>query len=245
MKHVYTALSIALTGAAHAQCTFTPIINPDPIMTCPLGFTLVSVQGTYDSYQWFENGQPITGAIYPTIEMDGASIGNNLTVQCTLDGCTEMSAPVLVDGWVFLPPYVIHGGDEANDIGPEGEMLFCEGDTALLVLSPPYTMNIQWTLDGAPIQGANNDTLVVTTDGYYSVSGAPAECLGWIQPLGLQLGLFFLEPTVGEIVVVDGQLCVSPSAPSSVQWYLNDTPIIADECFTPTITGTYTVATTY
>lgn len=245
MKHLYTALSITLTVAAHAQCTFTPVITPDPIMTCPIGFTQVSVQGTYDSYQWFENGQPITGAIYPMIEMDGASIGNNLTVQCTLDGCTEMSAPVLVDGWVFLLPYVIHGGDEAHHVGAEGEMFFCEGDTALLVMGQPYNTSIQWTLDGTAIPGATNDTLVVTSDGYYSASGAPTECPGYVQPLGLEIGMFFLPPTAGEIVEIGDQLCIYPSAPQTMQWYLNGIPIAAEECFTPTVTGTYTVATTY
>ena len=245
MKHLYTALSMVFAGAAYAQCTFTPIITPDPVMTCPVGFTQVYVEGTYDSYQWFENGQPITGAIYPMIEMDGASIGNNLTVQCTLDGCTEMSAPVLVDGWIFLLPYVIHGGDEPNNIGFEGEMFFCEGDTALLVMGQPYTTTIQWTLDGMPIPGATNDTLVVTSNGYYSASGAPEVCPGYIQPLGLELGMFFLPPTTGEIVEVDGQLCIYPTGAQTVQWYLNGAPIVAGECFTPTITGIYTVATSY
>lgn len=245
MKHVYTLLAALLSGAAHAQCTFTPVITPNPVMTCPVGFTQVFVQGTYDSYQWFENGQPITGAIYPFIEMDGASIGNNLTVLCTLDGCSEMSAPVLVDGWIFLLPYVIHGGDEPHSIGFEGEQFFCEGDTALLVMGQPYTTSIQWTLDGTPIPGATNDTLVVTTSGFYSASGAPDVCPGYIQPLGLEIGMIFLPPATAEIVEVGDQLCIYPGGAQSLQWYLNGAPFVADECFTPTVTGTYTVATTY
>ena len=108
MKHLSTALALVVTGTAYAQCTFTPTITPDPAITCPVGFLLLETQA-YDSYQWFENGQPITGQTFQVIQVDNASVGNSFTVQCTLNGCTEMSAPVVLDGWVFLLPFVILG----------------------------------------------------------------------------------------------------------------------------------------
>lgn len=244
MKHLSTALALVVTGTAYAQCTFTPTITPDPAITCPVGFLLLETQA-YDSYQWFENGQPITGQTFQVIQVDNASVGNSFTVQCTLNGCTEMSAPVVLDGWVFLLPFVIHEGDPPYAITQNGP-LHCTGDTVLLILGQPYDTGIQWTNNGTPIVGGTNDTLVVTETGNYNVSGAPSICPGFVQQLGVTITMVFDTPPVPEIVEVDDLLCVTPTPdPGSFQWYLNGAPIVADACFSPTVNGTYTVTADY
>lgn len=245
MKHLSTALALVISTSATAQCTFTPTITPDPAITCPVGFLLLQTQA-YDSYQWFESGQPITGQTFQVLQVDNASVGNSFTVQCTLNGCTEMSAPVVLDGWVFLLPFVITDGDPPHTIGGSGEAYYCAGDTAFLILGMPYDTGIQWTNNGTPLVGETNDTLVVTETGNYSVSGAPSICPGFIQQLGVTVTLVFDAPPVPGIVVVDDLLCITPTPdPGSFQWYLNGAPIVADACFAPTVNGTYTVTADY
>ncbi|MBK8949804.1 MAG: hypothetical protein IPM68_13410 [Flavobacteriales bacterium] len=97
------AASIAL-APLWAQCPFDPTIQPDPVILCPGAGEVLSTQ-VYDSYQWYKDGQPITGAIQQThavnafndggIQLHGGMHAERLHGRCP---------PVLVDGWVFLLP---------------------------------------------------------------------------------------------------------------------------------------------
>lgn len=245
MKHFVTLFLNLPVITGLAQCTFTPTISPNSVILCP-GSSEVLTTEVYDSYQWYKDGSPITGATQQTHSVsyfdDG---GASFSVEATLDGCTEMSASVLVDGWVFLLPFAITDGDPPYAITENGAF-YCTGDTAFLILGMPYDTDIQWTNNGAPMIGETNDTLVVTESGNYSVSGAPSLCPNFVQQLGVTVPMSFNAPPVPEIVVVDNLLCVTPTPdPGSFQWYLNGAPIVADACFSPTITGTYTVSADY
>lgn len=244
MKQIYAAFAIAFAGAAQAQCPFTPTISPNSVILCPGEGAVLSTE-PYDSYQWYKDGQPIAGATNQTHVVSAFNDGgSSFTAEATLDGCTEMSAALLVDGWVFLLPFVMHAGDEPIGVGPNGS-LYCEGDTALLILMPPYDINIQWTESGVPIPGATDDTLVVTTAGNYHVSGAPSLCPNFQQQLGVTIAIDFWPSFQPTIIQVDGLLCIYPNTFTGFLWYLDGEPIAADECFVPTIPGSYTVSASY
>lgn len=239
------ALSISL-GLLKAQCPFDPTIQPDPVILCPGAAEVLTTQ-VYDSYQWYKDGQPIPGAIQQTHAVNSANdAGSSFTVECTLNGCTEMSPPVLVDGWVFLLPFVMHEGDIEYGMGPNGELLFCEGDALLLTLMPPYDTNIQWTNGGVPIPGANSPTLTVTENGVYTVSGAPSICPNFIQQLGVSIVAEF-TPVVQPVIGLDmGWLCATPAG-NSYQWYLNGQLLAGADssCIMAGIPGAYTVFVDY
>ena len=156
----------------------TPTIFPNNLILCPnTSDTLFTEE--WDSYQWFKDGNLIQNATGQYYVVDAFTDGgSNFSVEATLNNCTQMSAEVLVDGWVFLPPYVITEG--LSDT-------LCIGDTLLLIMGLPYDTLIQWTRNNQPIPNGTNDTLVVTIGGSYSVSGAPSICPGFVQNLGLQL----------------------------------------------------------
>lgn len=242
MKHLSTVFALVIAGAVQAQCTFTPIITPDPAMICPGGSLSLETQA-YDSYQWFENGQPITDQTAQVLQVDNTSAGNSFTVECTLDGCTEMSAPVVLDGLSFQPPSVIRTGAWSMTFF-QGAYWYCLGQNVLLILEPPYDTNIQWKNNGTTIPGETNDTLVVTADGNYRASGAPAQCPGYVQQSSPSIGIHFQYPDMPTITVVGDQLCAAtPGGPGGWQyhWYLNGELIGSGACITPTIAGTYTV----
>jgi hypothetical protein len=191
MKLLSTLLALSCALALHAQdCPFDPTVVGNENICPNDSLTLTTQQ--YDSYQWYTRPfsgslplEPVPGATGPTFTVDYQEVPLYVAVQATLNGCTERSAEVLVDGWAFLPVFVISEGE--FEIGPNGEHIICEGDTALFTLGLPYTTNIQWYDAGEPIPGATNVKLEVTQPGQYTVSAAPAVCPDFIQYLGVTL----------------------------------------------------------
>lgn len=239
MRKLYALPTLLLPFAAQAQCPFTPTIEPAEVVLCPGESVELSTQA-YDSYQWYADGQPIDGATDQTITMQPYA---EVTVEATLDGCTEMSAPVIVDGWVFLLPFVAHAGDEPLFIDFEGTNQHCDGDTVLLIFS--YPENIEWFRNGQLIPGATDDTLIVTSSGNYTASGAPEICPNFNQPLGLEIPFEFNPVIQPEVIMIDGQLCASPQG-EAYQWFLNGAPFAGNTaCVDLGSPGSYTVDVEY
>lgn len=243
-----TLLIFCLTGAmaTRAQCPFTPTIIPSDLVLCPNESGTLSTE-VYDAYQWYKDGSPISGETGQLLAVEQwADAGSSFTVSATLEGCTEMSASVLVDSWVFLLPYVMHGGDDPTGTGPNGEALYCEGDTMLLELGLPYTENIQWINNGAPIPAPAGvaQTLVVTGTGSYTVSAAPGLCPNFIMGLGVNIAANFIPPMQPDIVAGDGQICVYPVG-NSTRWYLAGMPVATTDCIDVTSAGPYTAFVDY
>lgn len=228
---------------AFAQCPHDPTITPADLILCPNETATLSTQEA-DSYQWLKDGMPIPGAVQQTHAVNyGDDGGSVFSVIATVNGCSEASPGVLVDGWAFLLPYVISSGDEPAMIGSNGESYYCHGAFIELVAGG-VNANIQWTQDGVPIPGATGQSLVVTENGYYSMSGAPGVCPDFIMPLGVQIPVLFLEEQPPAIVQSGDQLCYAPVG-ASHQWYLNGAPFDAPACFTPTSSGEYLVEAVY
>jgi len=242
MRTFYASVAILLAVSTHAQCPHDPVVSPDNLILCPNEGGLLSTQ-TADSYQWYRDGAAIPNAVQQTLSVSSIDAGSQFSVDATVEGCTEQSPPVLVDGWLFLLPFVMHAGDEPAGITPEGAY-YCPGDTVLLMLMPPYTLGIQWTDNGVPIPGATDDTLVVTGPGAFNVSGAPEICPGFVQYLGVVIDVLFLDVVQPEIVESNGELCVSPQ-PGTFLWFLNGEPIGSGPCIAPAAAGSYTVAADY
>jgi hypothetical protein len=172
-----------ISPSATAQCTHNPTVTPNNLIFCPSGgFDTLWTQN-YQGYQWFKDGVLQVGDTLRYRRVTHLDAGSMFSVDATLNGCTERSPQVMVDGWVFLLPVVATDGLRFP---------LCIGDTLRLRLLPPYTMHIQWTNGGVPIPGATDDTLIVTTDGDYSVSGAPELCPAFLQQLGVTLSYRFI-----------------------------------------------------
>lgn len=183
-----------------AQCAFDPTVSGDTLL-CPNTTGLLTTQ-VYDSYQWYKRplfggpSVPVPGAISQTLVVDaGNDAGFYFKVEATLDTCTEFSPEVLVDGWLFLPPYTIIEGDYT--IGGNGELILCQGDTIFLISGSPYVTNVQWYDGGTPIAGANDDTLIVTVAGSYTFSGAPDICPNYVQTQFISSDVTVINCTIG------------------------------------------------
>jgi hypothetical protein len=242
MRTTLPCFLFLISLGARAQCDFNPTIIPAQVILCPDENAVLSTQ-EYDTYQWYKDGVLIDGATDQVLEVpDVDAVGASYTVEATLDGCTELSPPRLVDGWAFLPPTVMTSG-AAGWWDKWVNFYFCEGETVYLILNQPYDIDIQWTDNGVPIPGATNDTLVITDDGNYSVSGAPSICPNYNVPFGLTLTYDFVPPIEPAIALVDDELCATPEGMDGYQWYLDGDEIdgATTACITPTGAGLYTV----
>lgn len=231
--------------SSRAQCPFTPTITPDDLILCPNTGDVLTTQ-VYDSYQWYKGGAPLVGQIGQTLPVNAFNDGGyTFSVEATLDGCTEMSPEVLVDAWAFLGATIMTTGAEPLYFSQNGPV-YCGLDTVLLVMMPPYVVNVQWTNNGQPIPGATDDTLIVTTAGNYSASGAPAICPNFFQNPGVEVGILFVEPTQPQIALSGDQLCATPAG-VAYQWYLNGQPLAGTDspCIDAAQAGVYTVNVVY
>lgn len=187
-KLLFTVTIILTFGALNAQCPFEPTVTGDTLL-CPDASGILITQ-EYDSYQWyrreFTNGVPelIPGANGQVLDVNSDDLLYYFWVEATLDNCTEASPEVLVDGFVFLLPFLEHSGDYSFDPNT-GSFVICTGDTMFMMLGNPYDANITWYRNGVPIPGENSQQLAVTEAGSYTVEGAPSICPDWVQPLGL------------------------------------------------------------
>ena len=224
-----------------AQCSFTPTIIPSQPILCPESSDTLATQ-TYDSYQWYKGNNPISGATNQFYAVTENDVLDEFKVAATLNGCTELSDEVLVDGYVFLFPFVIHSGDMGTFDPDTYTTILCTGDTLILELGSPYSENIQWYDAGAEIPGANNKIFYVTESGSYHVCGAPEVCPDYIQCLGVTIDVQFVNP-IPEITLANDELISTESA--SYQWYLNGDAIsgASDQTYIPLVSGSYTVMT--
>jgi hypothetical protein len=218
-----------------------PTVTPNNLMLCPNETDTLWTQ-VFGTYQWFKDGVLIPGATQQFLVVDQFNdAGSMFSVEVTQNSCTAMSQSVLVDGWAFLPPFVIQEG--TFTIGSMGEMLMCPGDTAYLILGSPYDTNIQWTDNGVIISGATNDTLMVTQSGLYHVTGSPAQCPNFVQGLFDDITVIVQGPPT-PVITLSGSNLTTQSG-YTYQWYLNGNPIAGNTNTIPVQgPGSYTVTIT-
>ena len=214
MKRIAAFLiaTIGISPMLRAQCPHNPTVTPTNLVLCPGASDTLRTQ-VYDAYQWYRDGQLLAGDTLQYRAVSAADAGSQFTVRARLNGCDELSPPVLVDRWLFLLPVV-------QTVGLRDTL--CLGrDTLILILMQPYTTSIQWTRNGQPIPGANDDTLLVTSSGDYCVSGAPEICPNFLQTLGVIMSYTFIQCGQGTNVdpVMDAdKLLVFPNPCREMLW---------------------------
>lgn len=193
---------ICFHWSSYSQCPHAPTITPINPILCPNESDTLWTQ-SYDSYQWYKDGNLILGETNQYLVVDATNYGlSNITIEATDAGCSELSPTVLIDGWAFLLPFVTNGGDY-NFNFVNGVYEVCLNDTITFEFSSTYDSNIQWTEDGNPLTGETNSLIEITssdTTGIvnYNVCGSPSICPNYLQCLGVPLNVQFVEcGTVG------------------------------------------------
>jgi hypothetical protein len=221
------------------ECTQDPIVTPSNLVLCPNSTDTLFTQAA-DSYQWYREGVALIGATDSFLVVDAFSAaGAQYSVETTVDNCTEMSPSVLVDGWVFLPIFVISEF-------PNGETL-CEGDSVILTVGSPFTNSISWFKNGSLIEGQSESSYTVTANGTYSVTAYTGTCPDYGEtslPLDYSFGVAPV-PNIN-FFPVSNSLGTNSNAVSYV-WSLDGNPIAGatNQVYNLGDAGSYTLTCTY
>lgn len=176
-----TTLPIAVGMAPGCN---TPFIEGDT-MLCPNTEGTVSVINLtdYDSFQWYyrfgeEAFEEIEGATESSFTYDWETYDQaEFKVVAFLDGTPYESATIQIDSYNWAELTYSTTPSEDVVITPEtNTYLLCDESTITNTVNSPYDTNIQWYRDGEPIEGATEQTFIITQPGAYYVVAAPAVC---------------------------------------------------------------------
>ncbi|MFT3911053.1 MAG: T9SS type A sorting domain-containing protein [Ferruginibacter sp.] len=214
----------------------TPTVTPaGPITQCGGTVTLTSSSATGN--QWNLGGSPIGGATNQTLVV---SASGNYSVTVTNGfGCSATSANTTV---------TINPLPATPTITPVGPVTQC-GGTVTLTASTPGAW--QWNLEGSPIDGANNQTLIVSASGNYSVTVTNEfGCSATSAVTSVTINPVPATPTIsagGPITFCEGgSVTLTSSSATNNQWNLNGAPIggTTNSTLVVTASGDYTVTVT-
>lgn len=240
MLAAFTGMTSLLVNA---QCSFTPVITPDNPILCPGATDTLYTTEAFDTYQWYKNNAPIPGATKRFLVVHQyEDAGSLFKVEVTRDGCTAFSKRVLVDGWAFLPPFIIESGDVGIYDPYKNALVECPEDTLVLTMGDPYTTHVQWYNNSVPIPGANNKDYLVTKKGSYTACGAPAVCPDYVQcELVYPINVVFDKPHA-TITQRNDTLFASPAKQYQWFFYGRKIPGANSNYLLPQRNGSYTVA---
>ncbi|MCS6935074.1 MAG: T9SS type A sorting domain-containing protein [Chitinophagales bacterium] len=117
---------------------------------------LETISGDGYSYQWYRDGQPITGA--NTFAFIATQAGQ-YTVKITLGNNSVTSDPVTVT--VTAPPQAI--------ITPQANVTICNGSSVTLQANTGQGLTYQWFRNDTIIPGATNSSYMAQVPGNYTV----------------------------------------------------------------------------
>ena len=138
-----------------------PVIQIDGASTvCSPDSATMEVTGTYFSYQWYENGNPIPGDTNRTVRVSTLGINQYTVKVIDNNGCSGLSAKA----------QIIVNPQPKPVIAPASATRFCTGGSVLLNLVNAVSYSpIKWYLNGALINGATGGSYTASKSGNYTV----------------------------------------------------------------------------
>ena len=227
-----------------AQCDLHPKILPDNLILCPDATDTLYVTKEFDTYQWYKFNKAILGATQRYLPVNAYEDGGALfKVVVTKNGCTDTSKKVLVDGYAFAGPVTITNGNSSYFDVNNQVSVFCKDEPVSLFFPDPYSTNVQWYNNGEPIPGANSQEYKVTSNGSYTVTGAPQVCPTYEVCQCLPVSI-----AIDKFAVSVSRSCDTLWANKGVsfQWYLNRNviPGATSRYYLPAKKGLYSVEAT-
>ncbi|WP_461149326.1 S8 family serine peptidase [Spirosoma pulveris] len=165
---------VAVTPVTGTGTTATITPNGSTSVCQGASVLLQANTGTGLTYQWYRNGQAISGATSSTLLTAAAG---SYIVQVSNNCLPVNSAAVAITLQTAQTPTITTNG---------------------FTLTSNATTNIQWLLDGVPIAGATSPTYTVVKSGRYSVKGSVNGC-GELISGDVYLTILATEPITDDV----------------------------------------------
>jgi poly(3-hydroxybutyrate) depolymerase len=222
------------------------IFSSGPTTFCEGGSVTLTLMNSAVSWQWYQDGIIIPGALSSTYT--ASTSGFYRVTYVTGGPCSTsiVSYPVQVTvNPIPLTPVI-------SAMGP---VTFCSGGSVILAASPAGSGGTyQWNLNGTPIPGAVNDTYTAANSGNYTVTVTNGTCSSTSSATVVSVSaISLLQPTIipsGPVTFCMGGsvlLTVDPAEAGVLyEWYLDGVliPQATGVSYTATASGIYTVLAT-
>jgi hypothetical protein len=214
----------------------TPTITPGGPTTFCAGGSVTLTSSSATGNQWFLNGNPIGGE---TNQSYIASLAGSYTVVVTENGCPSAASDPTVVTVTPLPP--------TPTITPDGPTTFCTGGSVLLTSSS--ASGNQWNLNGNPIGGETNQTLLVSASGNYTVTVTVSGCSSTSDATTVTVNAIPPTPVINSAppsICAGGSILLTSTAAAGNQWFRNGVllPGETNQTYLATIAGAYSVLVT-
>jgi hypothetical protein len=233
-----TSAASPITAVTVNAVPATPAITPGgSAQFCSAGNkTLTSSSATGN--QWYLEGNLLAGATNQTVSADNPG---HYTVVVS-NGCSSASSAatnVTINPTPAKP--VITAG---------GPSTFCAGGS--VTLSSNSAAGNQWYLNGNPIIGGTNQSLMVTASGSYTAAVTSLGCAGNASdPIVVTVNPLPATPTITTpggptTFCAGGSVALTSSSATGNQWLLNGNAIggATNQVYSATASGNYTVKVT-
>ena len=214
----------------------TPVITASgSTVLCP-GNSVTLTSSAAASYQWYLNGNALSGATSQSYLVTTAGSYTVTTTNAT--GCSATSAATTVTVNTPVTPVITTSGSTT----------FCPGGSVLLNSSSATTY--QWYFNNTAISGATSQSYTATGAGNYTVTTTNASgCSATSSPT-----LITVSTPVTPVITASGptticagsSVTLTSSAATTYQWYVNNTAIsgATSQSYMANNAGSYSVTTT-
>ncbi len=228
-----TSASVTLTAAPVPPTTVT--VSGSTTICAGNSVTLTGPSAAGLTYQWFENGNPVTNGA--SSSLTATTTGSYILRVTNMNGqgCTASSGitNVTVNNNTLPPASITYTGNP----------IICYGSTLTLNANTGTGYSYVWEVDSTVINGAISSSYIAHNSGHYEVTITDQNgCTGMSSIISVAIDTP-LNPTV----TITNGIARTGNGYSTYQWYKNMVPIGGATSYSYTtnnIAGSYTVEVT-
>lgn len=223
--HVLDSITVFTYPTPH------PSLGADRIV-CYTESVVISLPGTYSSYEWFNPGNPVPVATTPTVTAYPSS-AYVLRLLDSATSCYYYTDTIHIDSF---PHPLLH-------VSASGSLGFCVGGNVTLQTDQGYS-NYNWSPSGG-----SGQAIPVTSAGDYSYTATDGNnCIRYSDTAHVFVAakpVITLSP-LSTICAGNPISVIATTTPAGVPvyWELNGTTVATGDTFTTTTPGTYEVVAT-
>lgn len=217
------------------QALLQPTISAGgSVNICNSESVVLSVDGSYSTYQWYQGATLISGATSSTYS---ATQSGSYHVEVTQQGCDGTSNAIVVTHTSITSPILM-------------PVSSCQGESVNLNVSGGYD-SYQWQSNGNPVIGQTSSSYTFTVSQSFSISvtvtsGTCEATSNVVTVTSISAPQVSIQPSASVEVCQDSFVLTGTSDAGNYQWFFNGNPIsgATSNTYTATQSGLYRFSST-